>query len=175
MKKKSFDPHATIEPGETREEARNEDPLSGAAGAHPVGTGVGAALGGAAAGAAAGALGGPVGAVVGAVAGGVAGGYAGKAVAENIDPTVETEYWRGEYSQRPYYDEAYTYDDYEPAYRAGWSAYDPDAPADWSEREGLAREHWESETATADHPLTWEEARAASRDAYTRVCKKYPK
>ena len=49
---------------------RNTDPLSGAAGAHPIETGVGAALGGAGAGLAVGALGGPVGAVIGAAVGG---------------------------------------------------------------------------------------------------------
>src|SRR5476651_2068900 len=75
----------------------NRDPLSGRAGAHPVGTGVGAAAGGIAAaiatGAAMGTFAGPagtaVGAAAGAAAGAVAGGLAGKAVAEHLDPTVE--------------------------------------------------------------------------------------
>src|SRR5687768_6817048 len=88
---------------------RNEDPITGEPGSHPVGTGLGAAVGGAAAGAAAGAVGGPVGAVVGAVAGGVAGGLGGKALAENIDPTVESEYWRSNYSTRPYADKSIDY------------------------------------------------------------------
>src|SRR3954466_6598444 len=84
----------------------NPDPITGAPGSHPVGTGVGAAGGGAAgtwAGAAiGGAGGGPVGAVVGGVAGAVAGafggGAAGKAVAENVDPTVERDYWSKNYN-----------------------------------------------------------------------------
>jgi uncharacterized protein (TIGR02271 family) len=66
----------------------NLDPITGAPGAHPVGTGVGAAAGGIAAGAAAGSVAGPVGTVVGAAVGAVAGGLAGKGVAENIDPTT---------------------------------------------------------------------------------------
>src|SRR5829696_9726496 len=68
---------------------RNPDPITDAAGAHPVEVGVGTALGGAAAGLAAGAAAGPIGAVIGAVVGGVAGGYGGKAVGEAIDPTTK--------------------------------------------------------------------------------------
>ena len=70
------------------------DPISGAPGAHPVGTGVGAVAGGAAAGAAIGAIGGPVGALVGVAVGAVVGGLAGKGVAEMIEPTAEQPYWR---------------------------------------------------------------------------------
>ncbi len=147
-------------------ELRNEDPLSGEAGAHPVGTGVGAALGGAATGAVAGAVAGPVGAVVGAVVGSIAGGLAGKSVAEGYDPTVELEYWRGESSKRPYYNKNRKFADYEPAYRAGASSYDPTAPADFAERETVAREEWQRQGHSV---LTWDEARPAAADAYTRI------
>lgn len=67
----------------------NRDPISGALGAHPIGTGVGAAAGGVAAGAAIGSVAGPVGTAVGAAAGAIVGGLAGKGVAESIDPTVD--------------------------------------------------------------------------------------
>lgn len=152
---------------EASRELRNEDPLSGEAGAHPIGTGVGAALGGAAAGAAAGAFGGPVGAVVGAIVGGVAGGYAGKAAAESVDPTVEVTYWKSEYQSRPYHNENYSYDHYHPAYKAGWEAYDGSDPADWTRRETIARERWESEGGP--QYMSWEEARFAAMDAYDKV------
>lgn len=66
----------------------NRDPISGALGAHPIGTGVGAAAGGVAAGAAIGSVAGPVGTAVGAAAGAIVGGLAGKGVAESVDPTV---------------------------------------------------------------------------------------
>ncbi|QDV67987.1 hypothetical protein Poly24_16930 [Rosistilla carotiformis] len=151
----------------TREELRNEDPITGAAGSHPVGTGVGAAIGGAAAGAAAGAAGGPVGAVAGAIVGGVAGGYAGKAVAENVDPTVEAAYWESEYRNRPYVKEAYEYNHYQPAYRAGWEAYESEGTEDFATREAIARQRWENEGGAAH--MSWEEARPAAEDAYTRV------
>src|SRR5262245_49562667 len=98
---------------------RNEDPISGEPGAHPVGVGIGTAAGGAAAGAAAGAVGGPIGAVIGAVAGGVAGGLVGKEVAEAIDPTVEEAYWREEYRNRDYVEHRAPFATYAPAYRYG--------------------------------------------------------
>src|SRR3982751_4572243 len=63
----------------------NPDPITGAPGSHPIGTGIGAAGGGIAAGAAIGSFAGPVGTVIGAVVGAVAGGLAGKGVAEMID------------------------------------------------------------------------------------------
>jgi phage tail tape-measure protein len=157
---------------DTQKKLRNEDPLSGEAGAHPLGAGVGAALGGAATGAVAGAVAGPVGTVVGAVVGGVAGGLAGKAVAEEYDPTVEVDYWRSEYSNRPYYDEARDFEDVEPAYRAGIDAYDPKAEATFKEREAVARANWEKQDVAT---LTWDEARPAAEDAYTRLLKRRAK
>ncbi len=148
-------------------ERRNEDPISGEAGAHPVGTGVGAALGGAATGAAAGALGGPVGAAVGTIVGAIAGGLAGKGVAENIDPTVEVEYWRNEYQGRPYYSEDYSFDDYEPAYRAGIESYGSGSSSSWNDTEADARARWEKQNR--DSRLTWKQASMAAKDAYNRA------
>jgi hypothetical protein len=160
------------EHSEAVKEMRNEDPLSGAAGAHPLGTGVGAALGGAATGAAAGAIAGPAGAIVGAVVGGVAGGLAGKAVAETYDPTVEVNYWRSAYADQPYYDDSRTFDQVEPAYRVGMDVYDPSIDAPFEQRESIAQERWEKQDTAL---LTWDEARPAARDAYTRLAKRRPK
>lgn len=160
---------------ETVRDLRNEDPITGEAGAHPVGAGLGAAAAGSAAGAAGGALGGPVGAVVGAVAGGVAGAYAGKEIAEGIDPTVETEYWRSSYAGRPYYNSGYTYDDYAPAYQTGWELeFDESEIRPWADRESEARRIWENRIADEDEPvgMTWDEAKAASRDAYERIAER---
>ena len=98
----------------------NRDPISGAPGSHPVGTGLGAAAGGAAAGAAAGTVAGPVGTLAGAAIGAVLGGLAGKAAAEAVDPTVEDAYWEKQYTQEPYYRSGRSYNDYAPAYRTGY-------------------------------------------------------
>ncbi len=153
-----------------QEEHRNEDPISGEAGAHPIATGVGAALGGAAAGALAGTVAGPIGTIVGTIVGGVAGGLGGKAVGESLDPTVEAEFWRSEYTKRPYYNKQYGFDSYHPAYQAGWEA--STLGASWANSEPKVRQKyeeskWESEGGAPK--LTWEEASAAARDAYDRA------
>mgnify|MGYP001178243808 CR=1 FL=1 len=145
----------------------NRDPITGAPGSHPVGTGVGAAAGGIAAGAAAGAFAGPVGAVVGAAVGAVVGGLAGKAVAENIDPTVEDAYWRESYTTRPYVPADASYDEYGPAYRYGvdnfvrygggeFDAREPELVRDWDQARGTSR-------------LEWSDARPAARDSWQRA------
>lgn len=145
----------------------NRDPITGAPGAHPVGTGVGAAAGGVMAGAVAGSVAGPVGTVIGAAVGAVVGGLAGKAVAETIDPTVENEYWRENYVSRPYVESGASYDDYGPAYGYGVSQY--------TRYPGRTFDEVESELATGWHAgrgsstLEWERARSATRDAWQRV------
>jgi hypothetical protein len=151
----------------TREDLANRDPITGAPGSHPVGTGVGAAAGGVAAGAAVGAVAGPVGAAVGAAVGAVVGGLAGKAVAENIDPTVEDSYWRDNYRSRSYVEPAATYDEYGPAYRYGVDAYTryPGRPFDSIEAD-LSRD-WD--TARGTSGLEWNRAKMAARDSWQRV------
>src|SRR5688572_13676768 len=64
----------------------NPDPITGAPGSHPVGTGLGAA-GGAATGAAVGSLGGPIGAMVRGVAAAVVGLLVRKPLGETVAPT----------------------------------------------------------------------------------------
>jgi len=146
---------------------RNEDPITGEPGSHPVGTGVGTAIGGAAAGAAGGAMGGPVGAAVGAVVGGVVGGLAGHEVAESYDPTVEETYWRENYTARPYYDKATAYEEYRPAYRYGWESRARCSDLTFDEVEPELRRGWD--TARAESKLDWDRARHATRDAWDRI------
>lgn len=98
----------------------NRDPITGAPGSHPVGTGMGAAAGGVAGAAAGTAIAGPAGTLVGAAVGAIAGGLAGKGVAEMVDPTVEDTYWRGQYASEPYYSKKRDWDFYAPAYRTGY-------------------------------------------------------
>src|SRR5690349_6086511 len=104
-----------------RNPATNPDPITGEAGAHPVGTGLRAA-GGGAAGAAIGSLAGPIGTVAGAVVGAVAGGLGGKAAAEAVDPTVHDAYWEKNYRNRPYASSTGDYNEIRPAYRYGWES-----------------------------------------------------
>ncbi len=145
-----------------RKDARNEDPMTGQPGAHPAGVGVGAAAGGALAGAAAGAVAGPIGAAVGAVVGGVGGGLAGKAVAEQINPTEELNYWRDNYRTRDYYQQGKPFENYETAYRYGIensTRYD----VDYDAAESRLQSGWNSPN------LEWKHASPAVRDAYERA------
>ena len=150
------------------EPSSNRDPITGAPGAHPVGVGVGAAAGGIAAGAAAGTLAaGPVGTVVGAAVGAVVGGLAGKAVAEHYDPTVEEQYWRSNFDRESYYRRGTSFDDYAPAYRIGGEARGRYGDKSFDDVEDdLAKEY---QAARGESRLEWEDARDATRAAWTRV------
>ena len=145
----------------------NRDPISGAAGAHPVGTGVGAVAGGIAAGALAGTVAGPVGTAVGAVVGAVTGGLAGKGVAEAIDPTVEEAYWRDNFGSRSYVKKGDTFADYGPAYRFGSDAYGRADGRTFDQAESDLKRDWESNKGSSS--LTWDRARHASRDSWQRT------
>jgi len=148
----------------TRGTDTNQDPITGKPGAHPVGVGLGAV----GAGAAGGLVAGPVGAVVGAVGGAVAGAFAGKAAAEAVNPTIETKYWQGAYSSRPYAGGDTGYEEFAPAYRYGWESYS-------NRREGQTFDSAESDLnrgwdkAKGTSRLGWDKAKAASRDAWNRV------
>jgi hypothetical protein len=143
----------------------NPDPITGAPGSHPVGTGVGAAITGAAAGVAGGALGGPVGAVAGAAIGAVAGGLAGKAVEEQFDPTAEDAYWRANYRGRPYVEKDAAYEAYQPAYQYGWEARSQFRDREFDEIEPELEKDWTSRRSK----LSWDRAKQATRDAWDRV------
>jgi hypothetical protein len=150
-----------------KEGTPNRDPITGAPGAHPVGTGVGAA-GGAAAGAAVGAaVGGPIGAGVGIVAGAIVGGLAGKGTAEAIDPTVEDAYWRDNYKNRSYVRSSDSYDTYRPAYRVGYEGYGRYRGRSYDEAEADLRRDYE--TSAGGSALEWDKARYAARDAWERL------
>lgn len=147
--------------------ASNPDPITGAPGAHPVGTGIGAALGGAAAGAAVGTVAGPVGTLIGAAVGAVAGGLAGKGVAESIDPTVDDTYWRENYSSRSYVMPGATYDDYGPAYGFGTEAASRNPGRSFDDAELELSRQWTSRNGTSS--LAWDDAKVAAREAWERT------
>jgi hypothetical protein len=146
---------------------RNLDPISGAPGAHPVGTGLGAAMGGAAAGAAVASVAGPVGTFIGAAVGAVLGGLAGKGVAELVDPTAEEAYWRESFAGRAYADQSASYDDYRPAYVYGARAYLANEGMSFDDAEESLATGWQQARGTST--LEWQRARAATRDAWERA------
>lgn len=137
---------------------------------HPVGETVGAASGAVAGMATGAAVGGPVGAVVGAAIGAVAGGVAGHGVAAAFDPAVEDQYWRENYSSRPYVRPGAPYSDYQDAYRFGGQSAGSYDSFDTAEEE-LSR-RWN--TARGESRLAWEDAKDAVRDGWHRVERKLP-
>lgn len=149
------------------EDNANRDPVTGAPGSHPVGTGIGAALGGAAAGAVTGTVAGPVGTVIGAAVGAVVGGLAGKGLAESIDPSREDAYWREHFRGRSYVDKGSNYDDYGPAYGYGVDAYDRYPGRSFDDVESDLSRDWGTTRGLSS--LGWDRARHATRDAWNRV------
>lgn len=146
----------------------NADPITGTPGAHPVGTGVGA-VGGAAAGAAIGSMAGPVGTVVGGAVGAIAGGLAGKGAAEAVNPTAEDTYWRDNYTKTPGYKPDYSFDDYAPAYRTGYTGWERASASGESFEAHEPKLRSEFERTKGTSRLQWEEAKAASRAAWHRL------
>ena len=155
-------------PGEKQaEHDANKDPLSGRAGAHPVGTGIGAVAGGAAAGAAIGTVAGPVGTAIGTAVGAIVGGLAGKGIAESVDPTVEHGYWQQNYATRPYADKSASYEEYAPAYQSGWEGASRNPNQTFDQNESTLRQDWEK--VKGKSTLGWDKAREAARDSWNRV------
>jgi len=148
-----------------KDKSRNPDPITGAPGSHPIGTGIGAVAGGAAAGAAMGTVAGPVGTIAGAAVGAIVGGLAGKGIAEKIDPTVEDAYWQENHS-RQVYAKGRKYDDFRPAYRVGYEGYSKygAAGSTFTDREAELRRQYE----TTRPSLEWDDARHATRAAWDK-------
>lgn len=151
---------------ELKRKDENRDPITGAPGAHPVGTGLGAAAGGAAVGAAVGTVAGPLGTAVGAAVGAVVGGLAGKAAAEVVDPTAEEAYWRISYVREPYYKAGRGYDDYAPAYRTGYEGRSRYSGRKFEDVESDLQSDYSRAGKTT---LGWNEGRDAARAAWDHI------
>ncbi len=164
---------------ENREaDAANRDPITGAAGSHPIGTGVGAAIAGVGAGIATAVAGGavigsavgPVGTVIGAAVGAVMGGLAGKAVAEAIDPTAEAAYWRENFASRDYAASG-NYESFRPAYGLAVDRFDQYPNKTFDDVESSLAREWPDRRM--DSTLDWNDARPAARDAWDRLRQPY--
>ncbi len=182
--------HIKAEKQEPRD--MNRDPITGTPGAHPLGTGIGAASG-AMAGAAMGIAAGPIGTAVGGVVGAVVGGLAGKGVGEAVNPTGESDetvaevaavgnserfvdaieptdeevYWQRAFITEPYYNSELGYDDYAPAYRAGFTDRHNHAKRTWEESEAILQSEWERSKGASR--LSWADARDPMRAAWQRA------
>jgi hypothetical protein len=134
-----------------------------------VGT-VGGGVAGAATGAAIGSVAGPVGTVAGGVAGAAAGAGIG-AVGDVAGEKAEDYFRRYDSDYRTHYqatgaNTGYTYEQYKPVYRYGYSlAADPAYRGwEWDRIEPAARRRWEER-----NPNTWERFKASVRYAWERA------
>lgn len=90
----------------------------------------------------------------------------GRHIADLIDPAAEEAYWRENYQTQSYYEAGFAYEDYHPAYRAGWEGR--------ARHEGRAFEDVERELeadynrSRASSRLSWEKCRHAARAAWDR-------
>lgn len=107
------------------------------------------------------ALAGAVGTVAG-IAAGTAAAIAGKSV--NVDAANEEHYWRERFSGEPYYDGNFTFEDYLPAWRAGWEGRARHGRRRFEEveRDLQAEFHWNRGKSR----LLWDQARDAVRAAF---------
>jgi len=80
----------------------------------------------------------------------------------------ESNYWRNQYTSRPYYNSTTSFSSYEPAYQYGFNTYNQNPNKRYDELDQLQlRSQWEANRGTST--LTWDQAQAASRDAYERM------
>jgi hypothetical protein len=88
---------------------------------------------------------------------------------EAVNPTVEDEYWRSNWSNRPYTDRSRSYEHYQPAYRLGWESRERFRNRRWEEVELDLASEWHRQRERDRASLKWDEARLAARDAWHRV------
>jgi hypothetical protein len=134
-------------------------------GDHNLARGTGA-TGGAIAGAAVGVVGGPIGMAAGAAIGAVAGGAVMHGAAAMVNPAAEDAHWRAAYVNEPYVNGAYTYDDYAPAYRLGYTGRSR-ATGSFESSEAQLAQDWQATKGMSR--LTWDEAKTASKAAWHRI------
>ena len=89
-----------------------------------------------------------------------------------VNPVDEDAFWRENYVRSPEYIQGYTYDDYAPAYRAGYEGYGRHKGSTFESSEPTLRSEWE-QTKGASR-LTWEQAKNATRAGWHRVERALP-
>jgi len=82
---------------------------------------------------------------------------------------TEDNYWFENFSSRPYAIGPDFYDQFRPAYRYGFESAQHHVGRQWDEAEPDLRQGWESYEHRGGSPSTWDEIKAAVRDAWDRV------
>jgi hypothetical protein len=88
------------------------------------------------------------------------------AVPPLINPTAEEAYWRDAYRLEPYYRSEFTYEDYSPAYRVGYTG-PVRRNGEFEQLEDALKEDFHR--VRGKSRLAWEEAREAARAAWRRA------
>ena len=83
------------------------------------------------------------------------------------EPSDEELYWQRAFITEPYYNSELNYDDYAPAYRAGYTHRQGNRHATWEESEAILQSEWERSKGASR--LGWEEAIHPARAAWQRV------
>jgi|EndMetStandDraft_4_1072995.scaffolds.fasta_scaffold262469_2 hypothetical protein len=85
----------------------------------------------------------------------------------------EDEYWQTNYRSRPYASsEGRQYDYYQPGYRYGYEAANRYRDRDWDDVESDLEKDWNGYQYRGTS--TWQQMKAAVRDAWDRVTGKHP-
>ncbi len=102
-------------------------------------------------------------------AGATAGAIIGRSAAEPINATLEHQFWRSEFTKRPYVTQGALYDQYAPAFQYGWESHATFAPEGrtFEDVEPQLRRDWD--TRCGKSKLSWEHAKDATRDAWSRM------
>ena len=104
--------------------------------------------------------------------GAVVGGLGGRAVGESVNPTAEDAYWEKNYQNEAYVKQGHAYDDYAPAYRAGYENRAKYAGRTFDQAEPVLRNDYER--TKGNSRLAWEDAKGATRAAWHRVERALP-
>jgi hypothetical protein len=82
---------------------------------------------------------------------------------------MESDYWRNNYTSRPYWDSGYDYSDYDLAYRTGYNGYRNYANQGMSFAEAEPRLRQDYERQHGDSRLGWDKAKYAVQDSWNRL------
>ena len=83
-----------------------------------------------------------------------------------FNPTAEEAYWRDAFRREPYYRTEFTYEDYSPAYRVGYTG-PVRRSGEFESLEGELKNDFDQVRGRSR--LRWEEAREAARAAWRRT------
>lgn len=89
-----------------------------------------------------------------------------------LDSNSERSYWQDQFDSEPYYDDAFGFDDYKHAYRAGYEGFNRNAGKSYDQVEPEVKADWER--TKGESKLTWEKAKLAVKAAWHRVERAIP-